>query len=175
MPDLIRYPIGEFVWQPADFPKRKFEWIAQIAELPALLRVAVRELSEKQLDTPYREGGWTPRQIVHHVADSHMQSYFRIKLALTESNPVVKPYDQDAFAGLVDSTRAPIELSLELLTMLHVRWVLLFQSLSPAQFKREFLHPEYGAISISRALSHYGWHGRQHTAHITGLRKRMGW
>ena len=171
----IRYPIGEFVWNAADFPRRKLEWIAQIAELPALLRVAVRGLSEQQLDTPYRAGGWTPRQIVHHLADSHMQSFFRIKLALTESNPTVKPYDQDAFAALPDSTQAPIELSLELLTVLHLRWVLLFKALSSAQFQREFSHPEYGAISIARALSHYAWHGRQHTAHIAGLRKREGW
>ncbi|MCC6150870.1 MAG: putative metal-dependent hydrolase [Planctomycetes bacterium] len=175
MIDPVRYPTGEFVWNAAEFPRRKLEWIAQIAELPAQLRNALRGLGDRQLETPYREGGWTPRQIVHHLADSHMQSFFRIKLALTESNPVVKPYEQDAFAALPDSTQAPIELSLELLTVLHVRWVMLFKALSGGQFQREFNHPDYGAISIARALSHYAWHGRQHTAHIAGLRERKGW
>jgi uncharacterized damage-inducible protein DinB len=175
MIEPIRYPIGEFSYDATDFPKRKVEWIAQIVELPLKLRAAVEGLTDAKLNTPYRQGGWTARQIVHHVADSHMAAYHRIKLALTEKKPIVKPYDQDAFAELIDSSQANIELSLALLDNLHARWALLFKSLTPAQFKRAFSHPEYGEIPIARALSHYAWHGRQHTAHITGLRKRKGW
>jgi len=175
MSDLVRYPIGEFSYNPKDFPKRKAEWIGQIASCPANLRAAVRGLNEKQLDTPCRKGGWTLRQVVHHVADSHMQSLFRMKLALTEKEPLVKPYDQDQFVDLADSHSAPPELSLSLLDHLHARWVLLLKSLKPAQFKQVFVHPDYGAIPVSRALAHYAWHGRQHTAHIEGLRKRRGW
>lgn len=175
MIDPIRYPIGEFVWNPSEFPRRRKEWIRSVAELPRRLRAAVKGLRPRQLDTPYREGGWTVRQVVHHVADSHMQSVFRIKLALTEELPLVKPYDQDAFVALSDSLKAPIESSLTLLDNLHGRWALLFNDLKPEQFQREFNHPEAGKISVARALSHYAWHGRQHTAHILGLRERSGW
>lgn len=175
MIDPIRYPIGEFVWNPSEFPQRRKEWIRNVAELPRKLRAAVKGLKPRQLDTPYREGGWTVRQVVHHVADSHMQSVFRIKLALTEELPLVKPYDQDAFVALSDSLKAPIEPSLALLDNLHGRWALLFNALKPEQFQREFSHPEAGRISVARALSHYAWHGHQHTAHIVGLRKRKGW
>lgn len=175
MIDPIRYPIGEFVWNPSEFPRRRKEWIRNVAELPRRLRAAVKGLRPRQLDTPYREGGWTVRQVVHHVADSHMQSVFRIKLALTEELPLVKPYDQDAFVALSDSLKAPIESSLTLLDNLHGRWALLFNDLKPEQFQREFNHPEAGKISVARALSHYAWHGRQHTAHILGLRERSGW
>lgn len=175
MPDPIRYPIGEFVWNPAEFPKLKSVWIRHIAELPRKLRAAVKGLKPRQLDAPYREGGWTVRQVVHHLADSHMQSVFRVKLALTENLPLVKPYDQDAFVALADSLKAPIEPSLAQLDHLHERWTLLFKSLKPEQWQREFNHPEAGKVSVDRALSHYAWHGRQHTAHINGLRKRMGW
>ncbi len=175
MPDAIRYPIGEFAWVPTDFPSRTNEWIKQVAELPRRIRIAVKDLKPRQLDTPYRDGGWTVRQVVHHVADSHMQSVFRIKLALTEELPLVKPYDQDAFVALADVLKAPIEPSLALLDNLHARWVLLFKSLKPEHLQREFNHPDAGRISVARALSHYAWHGRQHTAHILGLRERKGW
>lgn len=175
MPDPIRYPIGEYVWVAADFPKRQAEWIRQVAELPRKLRAAVKALKPKQLDTPYRDGGWTLRQVVHHVADSHMAAYHRIKLALTEPTPIVKPYDQDAFVALPDSLKGAIEPSLALLDNLHARWALLFKGLKPADYAHAFSHPEYGEIPICRALSHYAWHGRQHTAHILGLRKRKDW
>ena len=175
MIDPIRYPLGEYVWNPAEFPKRKHAWIKQIAELPRRLRAAVKYLKPKQLDTPYRDGGWNVRQVVHHMADSHMQSMFRIKLALTEDLPIVKPYDQDGFAALSDSLKAPIEPSLALLDSLHARWALLFKSLRSVQWQRDFCHPDAGRISVARALSHYAWHGRQHTAHIVGLRKRKDW
>jgi hypothetical protein len=174
MADPIRYPIGEYTYNPAEFPGRKDEWLKQVADCPARLRAAAKGLSDKQLDTPYREGGWNSRQIIHHVADSHMQAYFRIKLALTENAPVVKPYSQDDFVKLADS-QAPIELSLALIDNLHARWVLLYKSMDNASFARVFMHPEYGEIPIARALSHYAWHGRQHTAHIEGLRKRNKW
>jgi hypothetical protein len=175
MADPIRFPIGEYMYNPADFPGRKDEWIAQIAACPTQLRAAVKGLNDKQLDTPYRDGGWTTRQIIHHVADSHMQAYFRIKLALTENLPIVKPYSQDEFVKLADTTGTPIELSLALVDNLHARWAMLMKALGTGDFVRAFSHPEYGEIPIARALSHYAWHGRQHTAHIIGLRERKRW
>lgn len=174
MADPVRYPIGEPSYDPADFPGRKEEWIAQIAACPAKLRAAVKGFSEKQLDTPYRPGGWTVRQVVHHVADSHMQAYFRVKLALTEAAPTVKPYSQDEFVKLADSN-APVELSLALLDNLQARWALLFKSLDHSAFQRSFMHPENGEVTVAHALQHYAWHGRQHTAHIEGLRRRNNW
>src|SRR6266850_6799642 len=140
----LRYPIGEFTMPAAVTPALRSDAIAAIAELPARMREAVRGLSDAQLDTPYRPGGWTLRQVVHHVPDSHMNAFVRLKLALTEDNPTVKPYDEKAFAGLADQ-RLPVDVSLALLEALHVRWVAVLTSLAPRQFERPLYHPEIGA------------------------------
>jgi uncharacterized damage-inducible protein DinB len=149
--------------------------IEQIAETPAKVRAAVEGFTEQQLDTPYREGGWTVRQVVHHLADSHMNAYVRFKLALTEDEPTIKTYEQDRWADTVDSRTAPAEISLLLLDGLHDRWAMLLRSLSAADFARKFTHPEHGKMTLERLLGLYAWHGRHHTAHITGLRDRKGW
>jgi len=170
----LRFPIGEFVMPVPVTPKLRADAIAAIAELPVKIRDAVRGLSEAQLDTPYRPGGWTVRQVVHHVPDSHLNAYVRVKLALTEDNPTIKPYDQDAFAGLPDQ-RLPIDVSLSLLDSLHARWVVVLKALTPQQFARPLYHPEIGAITIDYQVQTYGWHSRHHVAHITRLREREGW
>lgn len=170
----LRFPIGEFVMPMPVTPKLRADAIAAIAELPVKMRDAVRGLSEAQLDTPYRPGGWTVRQVVHHVPDSHLNAYVRVKLALTEDNPTIKPYDQDAFAGLPDQ-RLPIDVSLSLLDSLHARWVAVLKALTPQQFARPLYHPEIGAITIDYQVQTYGWHSRHHVAHITRLREREGW
>ena len=149
--------------------------IGEIAAAPVLLSEAVKDLHGPQLETPYRPDGWTVRQVVHHVADSHMNSFIRFRLALTEEEPVVKPYDQEKWAGLHDSLTAPIETSLQLLESLHSRWVAMLGSLSEADFGRTFRHPELGVLRLDANLAQYAWHGRHHAAHITGLRQRMGW
>jgi len=132
-------------------------------------------LSTEQLDTPYRPGGWTVRQVVHHLPDSHLNSYIRFRLALTEKEPTIKPYDQERWAELDDAKTAPIEPSLALLEALHQRWIMLLRSLIPADFARTFNHPEMGIVTLDATLRLYEWHGRHHTAHITSLRERMGW
>ena len=172
-PDLS-YPIGRFSYPPSTTPAQRQQWIAEIAEAPAKLRAAVAGLNAAQLDTPYRPGGWTVRQVVHHVPDSHMNAYVRVKLALTEENPIIKPYDEKAWAMLADRA-APIEISLGLLEGLHDRWVQLLRSLSEADYDRRFQHPEVGSVRLDRNLASYAWHGRHHVAHITALRERMGW
>jgi uncharacterized damage-inducible protein DinB len=149
--------------------------IAQIAEAPAKLRAAVKGLNKKQLDMPYREGGWTIRQVVHHLPDSHMNAYVRFKLALTEDHPTIKTYDQERWAELPDSKTAPIEPSLGLLDSLHERWVGVLKSMSAADFSRNLKHPELGEVVLDRYLALYAWHGRHHVGHITSLRKRRGW
>jgi hypothetical protein len=156
-------------------PERARECLAAIAETPAKLRAAVAGLTDQQLDTPYRPGGWTVRQVVHHVPDSHMNSYMRFRLALTEEQPAIKGYDEAAWAKLPDAQSAPVEISLSLLDTLHRRWVMLLESLTPEQWKRTFLHSELGPVSLERNLALYAWHGKHHVAHITGLRERMGW
>ena len=143
--------------------------------LPANLRAAVSGLKETQIDTSYREDGWTVRQLVHHIADSHANSYVRFKLALTEDWPTIKPYDEAAWAELADSRKLPIEPSLELTAALHTRWVALLESMSDQDFQRGFNHPERGRQDLANALALYEWHSRHHTAHITGLRARNGW
>ncbi len=171
----LRYPIGKFKMEGdlTDAQRRKF--IEDIAEAPAKLRAAVAGLSAKQIDTPYRPEGWTVRQVVHHLPDSHLNGYIRFKLALTEEQPTIKPYDQERWAQLDDARTAPIEISLALLDALHQRWTLLLRSLGPKDLERTFRHPEMGVLSLDAYLSLYSWHGRHHVAHITSLRERMGW
>lgn len=171
----LRYPIGEAPDAAGLTPDGRATLIAQLAELPAQLRQAVEGLSDAQLDTPYRDGGWTVRQVVHHVPDSHLNAYVRVKLALTEDAPTIKPYDEQAWAQLPDS-KLPVEASLRLLEALHERWVALWQALSGDGWRRGFFHPEARAfVPLGAVLATYAWHGRHHLAHITGLRKRMNW
>jgi hypothetical protein len=171
----LSYPIGKFDFQQTVSPSQYPGLIADIAGAPALYREAVRGLDDAQLDTPYRPGGWTVRQTVHHVADSHMNSVIRLRLALTEREPTIRPYDQKAWAELSDSRTAPVEPSLQLIENLHARWVLLLKTLSDADFSRCFRHPEIGLVRLDTNLALYAWHGRHHAAHITGLRQRNGW
>ena len=171
----LQYPIGRFKLNSAPTDEDIRRAIDEIAQAPAKLRAAVEGLSPEQLDTPYRPGGWTVRQVVHHVPDSHLNSYCRFKLALTEDEPTIKAYHEDRWAELDDSRTAPIELSLAMLESLHKRWVLLMSSLAPADFARTFRHPEIGLLSLAKNVCLYAWHGRHHTAHITSLRERMGW
>jgi uncharacterized damage-inducible protein DinB len=170
-----RYPIGKFqILTTVDDAQRR-ELIQQIADAPSRLRDAVRGLSDKQLDTPYREGGWTVRQVVHHLSDSHMNAYMRIKLALTENEPTIKPYKEQLWAELIDARTGPIESSTQILESLHVRWVILLRSLSPSDFSRTFRHPEHGVRNVDWILQLYAWHGRHHVAHITSLKEKMKW
>jgi len=171
----LRYPLGPFEWRGENSAEERRRFIDEIAQAPANMLAAVQDLSDQQLDTPYRPGGWTVRQVVHHVPDSHLNSYVRFRLALTENEPAIKPYDQDQWAELTDARCAPIEISLALLEALHRRWVLLLESLSAADFARHFRHPELGTVSLDRNLALYAWHGRHHVAQITSLRARMGW
>jgi hypothetical protein len=170
----LRYPIGKFVPPAEDSAALRKEQIRAIRELPGALREAVSGLSDAQLDTPYREGGWTVRQVVHHIGDSHMNSFVRFKLALTEDCPTIKPYNEAAWAQLPDSLQ-PVEDSLLLVESLHARWTALLEAMSEEDFKREFIHPESGRQPLSKSVAIYAWHGRHHTAHITGLRQRQGW
>lgn len=174
MPDP-RYPIGPF--NPDTNPTRETRagHIEQIATLPAKMRSALRGLTPEQLDTPYREAGWTVRQVAHHVPDSHMNAYIRFKLALTENVPTIKPYEEAAWARLKDSEVTSIDVSLNLLEALHIRWVNLLQAMKPEDFDRKLNHPESGVQNLDRALALYSWHGNHHVAHITTLRERMKW
>ncbi len=171
----LRYPIGKFQLAGVTEAGQLAQWIADIAATPAALRAATRGLSPEQIDTPYREGGWTIRQLVHHVPDSHMNAYIRFRLALTENEPTIKPYEESRWAELQDARTAPLEVSLSLLDSLHQRWTLLLRSLSPEDWRRTFRHPELGLVSLERNAGLYSWHGRHHVAHITSLRKRMSW
>jgi uncharacterized damage-inducible protein DinB len=174
MPDL-RYPIGQFEPGPALDADTRDELLTRLADAPGQLRAAVAGLAESQLDTPYRLGGWTIRQVVHHLADSHMNWFIRTRLALTENEPVVKPWDEVAWAELHEARTALIEPSLDLVDGLHRRWVELFQSLTEEQWKRGMVHPERGVFVLDTSLAMWAWHIRHHTAHITELRGRMGW
>lgn len=171
----LQYPIGKFRMETDVSETRRRELIEGIAEAPAKLRAAIKGLSPQQLDAPYRPGGWTVRQLVHHLADSHLNAYIRFKLALTEQEPTIKTYDQTRWAELEDARTAPVELSMAMLESLHHRWVLLLRALPPADFGRIFRHPELGVVRLNQQLGLYEWHGRHHTAHITALRERMGW
>ena len=171
----LRYPIGKFHFDRPTTDEQKAEQINEIAYAPANLRAAVKGLSDAQLDTPYRPEGWTVRQVTHHVPDSHLNAYVRLKLALTEDEPTIKPYAEDRWAKLSDTEATPIEVSLSLLDNLHDRWVRLLRSLHEDDWQRTFRHPELGLVSLERNLALYAWHGRHHVAHITTLRERNGW
>ncbi len=174
MPDP-RYPIGPFVFDDNPTPESRARHIEQIAGLPPKLRAALGGLTNQQLDTPYREGGWSPRQVAHHVADSHMNAYVRFKLALTENVPTIKPYEEGDWARLKDTEQTPIDVSLALLDALHQRWVILLKSMKPEEFQRKLNHPESGVQDLDRVLALYSWHGNHHLGHITGVRERMKW
>ena len=171
----LRYPIGRFKPETNLTPARREELIRQVAETPEKLRAAVRGLSPEQIDTPYRPGGWTVRQVVHHLPDSHLNSYVRFKLALTEERPTIKPYEEDRWAELADTFNTSIEVSLAMLENLHVRWVNLLRALPEADWQRTCLHPKNGEIPLGQLLALYAWHGPHHVAQINALRERMSW
>jgi hypothetical protein len=170
-----RYPIGPFVDPGPLAPAARAAAIETIESLPIELRKALRGLSDAQLATPYREGGWTVRQLVHHVADSHINAYCRFRLALTEDNPTIKPYEEQEWALLIDGASAPIGLSLALLDALHARLGMLLNALTPEQYVRPLVHPASGPHNVDWLLSMYSWHGSHHVAHITALRQARGW
>jgi uncharacterized damage-inducible protein DinB len=170
-----RYPIGRWSRPETITPAALQDALLELAELPQNLRSAVADLDARQLATRYREGGWTVQQLVHHVADSHANCYVRIKLALTEDAPVIKPYDEVAWANLYDSESAPVEWSLDLLEALHARLLMLLRSLNGEQWARTFVHPEHGAMRLDTVASLYAWHSRHHVAHVTALRAAKGW
>jgi hypothetical protein len=171
----LRYPVGEYVAKTSLTPAERAEAIAQLAGTPKRMRDAVGGLSGGQLDTPYRPGGWTVRQVAHHVPDSHMNAYVRMKLALTEDEPTVRPYDEALWAELPDSRLAPVEISLSLLEFLHLRWDSSLRAVRPEDFARRLRHPVNGVLTVDNLVHHYAWHGRHHIAHITSLREREGW
>ncbi len=171
----LRYPIGKFHYDGPLTDGQKRAFVDEISQVPAEMRAAVNGLSEAQLDTPYRDGGWTVRQTAHHVPDSHMNAYIRFKLALTEDDPTIKPYEQQLWADLADTRETPVEVSLTMLESLHDRWVRLLRSLGPADWQRTFRHPELGSMTLEKTLALYAWHGRHHVTHITALRGRNGW
>jgi uncharacterized damage-inducible protein DinB len=170
-----RYPIGQFQAPEETTPAMRAKAIQEIAAVPAAVRAATEGLNDAKLDTPYRAGGWTVRQVVHHIADSHMNAYVRCRLALTEAEPTIKPYEESAWAKLDDAAHAPIDVSLRLLEPLHERWVTLLGSVKPQEFARTFRHPDHGVRTLDWMVFLYAWHGKHHTAHITELRKQKGW
>jgi hypothetical protein len=169
-----RYPIGQFMEEDPTSEKRR-AWIKAIEETPAQARKAIEGLTSGQLNTPYRDGGWNVRQVIHHLADSHINGFVRFKLALTEEEPTIRNYDEKRWAETIDATEAPMEVSLDLLDSLHKRWVYLLESLTANEFQRKFNHPERGLITLDINLQLYAWHGRHHIAHIEALRDRKGW
>ena len=169
------YPVGKFTWPENITAEDRERWVEGIAATPANLRTAAAGLTEEQLNTPYREGGWTVRQVIHHLPDSHMNSYVRFKLALTEDEPTIKPYDEAAWAELPDTKTIPVETSLCLLECLHQRWVAILEAMTEADWKRNLTHPALGKVSLEKMAALYDWHGRNHVAHITELRKQNGW
>ena len=169
-----RYPVGRFEYAPGD-ASRRAAWIEEIARLPERLRSAVASLDEAQLDTPYRDGGWTVRQVVHHLPDSHANAYIRFKLALTEDTPRIKPYDEARWAELPDGRTGPLAPSLAIVDGLHARWTVLLRGMREEDFQRRLEHPEHGVLILDRLLGMYAWHCRHHVAHITRLRAKRGW
>jgi len=171
----LRYPIGKYEPKAPLSPAERANAISQIAAAPKCLRDAVAGFSREQFDTPYRPGGWTVRQVVHHLPDSHINAYIRFKLALTENEPTIKPYDEALWANLADTRETPVEVSLALLDALHQRWDVLLRSMQPEDFACRLRHPERGTMTLDDVLGIYAWHGRHHVAHITSLREREGW
>ena len=172
----LRYPIGPFSYDGVMTDARRTECVGRIAAMPARLRAAVAGLDDGQLETPYRPGGWTVRQVVHHVPDSHLNAYTRIRLALTEDIPTIKPYEEARWAELPDARSAPVEVSLAFLEALHGRWVLLLRGLGAVEGARQFRHPEHGRLmTVDELLAMYAWHGDHHPAPDTALRARLGW
>ena len=175
----LRYPIGKFEWsEPANEEQRarnRAGYIETLSKCAVNMRAAVRDLRPEQLDTSYRPEGWTVRQVVHHVPESHMNAYIRFKLALTEDHPTIRPYDEAAWARLPDNNVTPIEVSLQLLAALHSRWTDTLRSMRASDFGRTLYHPERGVLSLDHMLALYAWHSTHHIAHITSLRERMGW
>ncbi|HUK91062.1 MAG TPA: putative metal-dependent hydrolase [Blastocatellia bacterium] len=171
----LRFPIGKCELRSSMSPEGRRKCIDEIAAAPAGIRAAVSGLNQEQMETPYRPGGWTVRQVVHHVPDSHLNSYTRFKLALTEDEPTIRPYREDRWAELADSKTTPIEVSMTLLESLHQRWAILLSSMDPADFQRTLRHPEIGTLTLDAMLDLYSWHGKHHAAHITTLRERQGW
>lgn len=170
----LRYPIGRYTPPLAFTPDWRQACIDQIAATPAALRAAVAGLGDDVLDTPYRPGGWTVRQVVHHVPDSHLNAYVRLKLALTEDCPTIKPYDEEAWALLADSRSTPVEVSLQLLATVHDRWVRILRAMADADFERRYVHPDSGQHALTHLVGLYAWHGAHHVAHVTSLRARLG-
>lgn len=174
--DSLRYPIGKFSFPDTISPEQRQQYIAEIEQLPQAMRKAVEYLSNAQLDTPYRQGGWTIRQVVHHIPDSHINSYVRFKWVLTEDRPAIKPYFEDRWAELPDSKHTPVTVSLQLLKALHQRWVVLLKSLQDEDWAKAFIHPDNNkVIRLDTALAMYAWHGKHHLAHIQNLKEKMGW
>ncbi len=175
MSDDLRYPIGLFVPTARLTPELREDAIGDVAALPQTMRNAVAGLTEAQLDAPYRPGGWTVRQLVHHVADSHAHGYIRLKFALAEDNPSIMAYQEAVWANLPDS-RLPVDVSLRVLDGVHARWEALWRAMDPGAFARTFRHPEIeGPVTLDRHLALYAWHSRHHVAHVTALRRRQGW
>ncbi|MDP9121068.1 MAG: putative metal-dependent hydrolase [Acidobacteriota bacterium] len=171
----LRYPTGRFTRPEASTAADREQAILAIAETPARLRAAVAGLSPAQLDTPYRPGGWTVRQVVHHVPDSHLNAYTRLKLALTEEEPAIRSYEEQLWAELPEARTGPVEVSLALLDALHERWLLVWRALGEADWSRALRHPDLGRLSVDSLAALYAWHGRHHVAPITALRERLGW
>jgi uncharacterized damage-inducible protein DinB len=175
MMEELQYPVGRFRWAGTSTADERAKWIGIIAATPAALGEAIADLRPEQLDIPYREGGWTIRQVVHHYADDHMNTYVRFKLALTEDAPPIKGYSESAWAELPDARSGPVEPSLQLLAALHERWMMAWESLTETDWQRTFIHPVRGAVSLDHLASLYAWHGLHHVMQITRLRERSGW
>jgi hypothetical protein len=174
--ETLRYPVGKFKFPETVNMEEIATAIKTVEELPSALRQAVSNMNEEQLNTPYRDGGWTLRQVVHHFFDSHSNAYIRMKLAMTEDNPTIKPYKEALWAELEDGKNTPVELGLNLLEMLHKRWVIFLRSMTEKDLQRTFTHPESKRVqTISQTIALYSWHSRHHLAHITELKNRMGW
>ena len=171
----LQYPIGKFSFKDDMTPEKRRNFILDIESTPAKLREAVKGLTDEQLDTPYRPEGWTVRQVIHHIPDSHINAYVRMKLALTEAEPTICTYEEKYWAKLKDTFQTPIEVSLTLLESLHKRWIVLLKSLTEEDCRRKFIHPELGIKTVDWLIADYAWHGKHHTAHITSLRERMKW
>jgi hypothetical protein len=175
MSEDLRYPIGKFSFDKDAATDSRNAAIQAIEELPVRLRQTIAGVGEEQMQTPYRDGGWTVHQLIHHIADSHMNAFIRFKLALTEDKPTIKTYDETLWAETTDVTNVPVEISLKLIDAVHERWFILLTSMSDEAFARELNHPEHGAINLEYMTALYAWHSQHHTAHVANLRERMKW